>query len=111
LGRIFGEGQAVEVNERVKQVISKSLKIPVEQLADSSTLEDLGAESLDVIELVFDLEEKFDIEISIKSSVKANKDALVLNAGKKAPELSEIGFMTIGEVAGAVQRLVDAKTA
>jgi acyl carrier protein len=97
----------VEVNEKVKQVISKSLKIPVEQLGDSSTLEDLGAESIDVIELVFDLDEKFDIEISIKS----NPEALVLNTGTNSPGLSEIGSMTIGDIVGAVKRLVDAKSA
>jgi acyl carrier protein len=107
LGRISGKGRAVELNDRVKQVISKSLKIPVEQLGDSSTFEDLGADSIDVIELVFELEEKFDIDISIKS----NKDALALNTGTNAPGLSEIGFMTIGDIAGAVKRLVDAKTA
>jgi acyl carrier protein len=96
----------VELNDKVKQIISKSLKIPVEQLSDSSKLEDFGAESIDVIELVFELEEKFNIEIS----VKANRDTLVLNTGTNAPELSEIGFMTIGDIAGAVKRLVDAKT-
>jgi acyl carrier protein len=97
----------VEVNDEVKHVISRSLKIPVEQLGDSSTLEDLGAESIDVIELVFDLDEKFDIEISIKS----NPEALVLNSGTNTPGLSEIGSMTIGDIVGAVKRLIDAKTA
>jgi acyl carrier protein len=100
-------GRAVELDDQVKQVISKSLKIPIEQLTDSSTLEDFGAESIDIIELVFELEEKFDIEISVKPS----KDALVLNTGTNTPGLSEIGFMTIGDIAAAVKRLVDAKAA
>jgi acyl carrier protein len=97
----------MEVNDEVKRVISKSLKIPVEQLSDSSKLEDFGAESIDVIELVFELEEKFDIEISVKSS----NDALVLNTGTNGTGLREIGFMTIGDIAGAVKQLVDAKAA
>jgi acyl carrier protein len=114
-GSSTGEGRAMQVNDEVndevsdevKQVISKTLQIPVEQLGDSSTLGDLGAESIDVIELVFELDDKFDIEISIKS----NPEALVLNTGTNTPDLSEIGLMTVGDIVGAVKRLVDAKTA
>ena len=95
----------MSVIDEVKDVISKSLKIPADQLKASSKLVDFGAESIDVIELLFDLEEKFDIEIAVKS----NKDAL--SAGQDNNRLNEISFMTIGDVAGIVDKLVAAKHA
>lgn len=81
----------VTVGEDVRLVISKALKIPVERLTDETKLEELGAESLDVIEMVFELEEKFDITISL------------------SPKLEGRSFSTVGDVSRAVTNLVDAK--
>ena len=47
----------MQVADDVKQVIAKELKLPVERLTDDTKLGDLGAESLDVIEIVFALED------------------------------------------------------
>src|SRR5262245_54311201 len=52
----------------VRRVISKILNIPADRLAPESRLDELGAESLDVIEIVFELEEKFGITISFKQA-------------------------------------------
>jgi len=50
--------------EQVKEIIVQELSVPEEKVKDSSTFEsDLRADSLDVVELVMELEEKFDIEI------------------------------------------------
>jgi len=49
--------------EKVKKIIAEALSIDTE-INDADTLEDLGADSLDGIEIVMDLEERFDIEIS-----------------------------------------------
>jgi len=95
----------MDVNEEVKRVISKSLNIPIEQLTDSSKLEDFGAESVDIIELLFELEEKFDIDISRR----AGKTASAPDRGKDYNQLSEIAFMTVGDIASTVKQLVDAK--
>jgi acyl carrier protein len=81
----------MDIAHEVKLVISKSLKIPVEQLTDETKLDDLGAESLQIIEMVFDLEEKFDIDIPIDPD---------------AEKRSRI-FSTIGDVARAVQNLIE----
>ncbi len=49
----------------VKEVVIEQLDCnPAEVKEDSKFIEDLGADSLDVVELVMALEEKFDIEIS-----------------------------------------------
>ncbi len=50
--------------DEVKEVVVEQLNVnPEEVKEDSKFVEDLGADSLDVVELVMALEEKFDIEI------------------------------------------------
>ncbi|MCH7598771.1 MAG: acyl carrier protein [Myxococcales bacterium] len=51
--------------ERVRGLMSDQLGIdPAEMKSEANILEDLGADSLDVVELVMAIEEAFDIEIS-----------------------------------------------
>ncbi|MDR2635599.1 MAG: acyl carrier protein [Campylobacteraceae bacterium] len=48
----------------VKEVVVEQLNVnPAEVKEESKFVEDLGADSLDVVELVMALEEKFDLEI------------------------------------------------
>jgi acyl carrier protein len=50
--------------DKVKAVVVEQLDCdPAEVKEDSKFIEDLGADSLDVVELVMALEEEFDIEI------------------------------------------------
>lgn len=50
--------------DEVKEVVVEQLNVSPEEVKESSKfVEDLGADSLDVVELVMALEEKFDIEI------------------------------------------------
>ena len=51
--------------DRVRRLVSDQLGVdPKEMQPEASILEDLGADSLDVVELVMAMEEAFDIEIS-----------------------------------------------
>ena len=53
-----------EVFERVKKIIMEQLgTVESSVTMDASFLDDLGADSLDIVELVMALEEEFDIEI------------------------------------------------
>lgn len=48
----------------IKEVVVEQLSVNADEIKpDSKFVEDLGADSLDVVELVMALEEKFDIEI------------------------------------------------
>ena len=50
--------------DEVREVVVEQLNVsPEEVKEDSKFVDDLGADSLDVVELVMALEEKFDIEI------------------------------------------------
>ena len=52
------------VEEKVKDIIVEELGVEREKLTnDASFMEDLGADSLDTVELVMAFEEEFDIEI------------------------------------------------
>lgn len=50
--------------ERIKKIIIEQLGVEEDEvLLESSFIEDLGADSLDIVELIMALEEEFDIEI------------------------------------------------
>lgn len=59
------------VEERVKRLICDQLGLKEEQVKDeSSFVDDLGADSLDTVELVMALEEEFEIEIPDEEAEK-----------------------------------------
>jgi acyl carrier protein len=52
------------IYERVKKIIAEQLAVnPGEITMESSFIEDLGADSLDIVELIMAFEEEFDLEI------------------------------------------------
>jgi len=53
-----------EIKNRIVEIIANQLGIEEEDIAgDASVVDDLGADSLDVVELVMALEEEFNLEI------------------------------------------------
>ena len=53
------------VVERLRQLVSDQLGVDVSKMkSEANIIDDLGADSLDVVELVMALEETFDIEVS-----------------------------------------------
>ncbi|HMB70040.1 MAG TPA: acyl carrier protein [bacterium] len=65
--------------EKVKEIIIEQLDVESDQVTDeASFIEDLGADSLDTVELVMALEENFDIEIPDEDAekIKTVKDAV-----------------------------------
>ena len=55
----------MSVEEKVKGIVAKQLGLTEDEVKnESSFIDDLGADSLDTVELVMSLEEEFDIEIS-----------------------------------------------
>ena len=103
----------------VRSIIAKSLNIPVDQLTPDKRLDELGAESLDVIEIVFALEEKYDIAIPLQGSDATRMSASGKNddkaegqdknEGQDKSGNPELPFTTVGDVAEMVEKLVAAK--
>ena len=68
----------IELKE-VKAIVAEQLNINIDDIQeDSKFVEDLDADSLDVVELVMALEEKFDLEIPDKDAegITTVKDAI-----------------------------------
>ena len=61
----------MSIEERVKKIIVEQLGVKEEDVKpEASFVEDLGADSLDTVELVMALEEEFDIEIPDEEAEK-----------------------------------------
>ena len=57
--------------ERIRDIIAEQLSIePDEITEESSFIDDLGADSLDIVELIMALEEEFDMEIPDEDAEK-----------------------------------------
>jgi len=76
----------------VMAIVAKRARSGRTEIKPDDRLEDLGIESIDAVEMIFDLEEKYDVEIPY-------------NANKVGPE-----FVTVGDIVRAIQKLVASKT-
>lgn len=55
----------MSILERVKKVVSEQCNIPVEKIQpESDFVNDLGCDSLDLVEVVMALEEEFEVEVT-----------------------------------------------
>ena len=57
--------------EKVREIVSNILGVDQEEITmESSFMDDLGADSLDVVELIMDLQDEFNIEIPDEEAEK-----------------------------------------
>lgn len=80
-----------DVTGDVVAIIASKIRGQQPKIQVTDTLDNLGLESLDTVEAIFDLEEKFDIQIPL------------------SPNDVRAQFDTVGDVVRAVQGLVDGK--
>ncbi len=60
-----------EVAQKVKSIIAEQLGVKIEEVTDTASfVDDLGADSLDTVELVMALEEEFGVEIPDEDAEK-----------------------------------------
>ncbi|MBF0519581.1 MAG: acyl carrier protein [Nitrospirae bacterium] len=75
---------SVNVEEKVKEIISKQLGVDLAQIKpEASFVEDLGADSLDTVELVMAFEEAFSVQIPDEDAEKITKVEDAVNYIKK----------------------------
>jgi acyl carrier protein len=67
-----------EIKEKVKQIICEQLSVAEEDVVpEASFVDDLGADSLDLVEMIMAMEEAFDISIADEEAetIKTVQDA------------------------------------
>jgi acyl carrier protein len=74
-----------QIIDRVRAVVAENQRIPVEQVTADTTFEELGMDSLDATNLLFSLEEAFDISI---------------------PDDDAKALQSVRQVAGGIQKLL-----
>ena len=69
----------MSVEESVKKIIDEKLSVDLEEVVpEASFVDDLGADSLDLVELIMSMEEEFDTDISDEDAeqITTVKDAI-----------------------------------
>jgi acyl carrier protein len=75
----------MSVEDKIKKIIAEKLSVDMDEIVpEANFIDDLGADSLDLVELIMSMEEEFDIEISDEKaeelvSVKDAIDYVVAN--------------------------------
>jgi acyl carrier protein len=65
--------EITEIEQRIKKIVAEQLGVKEEEIKnESSFVNDLGADSLDTVELVMALEEEFECEIPDEQAEKIN---------------------------------------
>lgn len=78
--QFFYRRPIMAIFDDVRDVVVEQLSVPAENVKmESNIIEDLGADSLDVVELVMALEEKFDVEIPDSDAEKLKTIADVVS--------------------------------
>ena len=62
--------------EEIRDVICEKLEVEKDEVSIDTTFEELGADSLDLFEVVIELEEKYNIELEDAEKIKTVQDAV-----------------------------------
>ena len=81
----------MSVKDKVIQIIAEQALLDVADVRLSATLEDLGIDSLGVVESIFAIEEEFDIEVPFNAN---------------APQDSDFDISSVATIISAVETLV-----
>ena len=76
---LFEEKNMSNIEERVKKIVAEQLGVKEEIANDASFVDDLGADSLDTVELVMALEEEFECEIPDEEAEKITTVQLAID--------------------------------
>ena len=85
----------MNVKDKVIQIIAEQGLLDVADVSLSATLEELGIDSLGVVESIFAIEEEFDIEVPFNAN---------------APQESEFDISSVATIISAVETLVAEQT-
>ena len=76
---LFEDNKMSKVEEQVKKIVAEQLGVKDDITNDASFVDDLGADSLDTVELVMALEEEFECEIPDEEAEKITTVQLAID--------------------------------
>ena len=79
-----GDGVSDTVADKVIGIIAEQAFLEPSEVQMTATLEDLGIDSLGLVEAVFAIEEAFDIEVPFNANEPANSEFDITNVNKDA---------------------------
>jgi acyl carrier protein len=79
------------IRQRIRAIIAEQAMLDPDQVNDEATPQDLGIDSLGLVESIFAIEEEFDISVPFNAN---------------EPEKSEFDISNMGTIIAAVERLV-----
>ena len=85
----------MSVSDRVIRIIAEQAVMDVEEVTPEKTLEDLGIDSLGLVESIFAIEEEFDIQVPFNAN---------------NPETSDFDISSVAAIVRAVEDLVAQKS-
>jgi acyl carrier protein len=88
------EAGKVDVKQKIVDIIAEQAVLEPTDVSMDSTLEDLGIDSLGLVESIFAIEEAFDISVPFNAN---------------EPTESDFDISSVAAIVDAVQQLVDAK--
>ena len=80
--------------ETVRKLIAEQAMIPVEEVKDDSTPEGMGLDSLALVEIVFAIEEEFDVSVPFNAN---------------EPDQSSFDISSVAKIISAVEALLKEK--
>jgi acyl carrier protein len=89
-GRI-GVGMSDSIQSKVLRIIAEQAVLEVSDISPDQTMQDLGIDSLGLVESIFAIEETFDIDVPFNAN---------------EPETGDFDISTVASIVAAVEKLV-----
>jgi acyl carrier protein len=83
------EGFMQDVLDEIKKIIAKHTSVGAEAMTPATRLDEIDVQSLDLVEIVFEIEDKFKIDVPFNSNTE-----------------SRLEFATVGQIAAGVQSIL-----
>jgi len=83
-----------DITERVARIIAEQAMVDQQVIRPETTLEDLGLDSLGLVEVVFGIEEEFDVSVPFNAN---------------EPNLSQFDISTFAQIVQGVKKLLAEK--
>ena len=76
--------EAIEMFEKIVEIITEKMDMDASEISQDSTFESLNIDSLDMVEIIMDLEDAFEVNLEDAQDLKTVKDLMDFIEKKQA---------------------------